>query len=162
MRHAIDDGHRRARGRSAGHMADAALPCALRRAVMRIDADPGIGELGHVGAADHHKTGAAQPRHHRRIGFRRSGILERPRAGSGHLSLDVEEILDRDGNARVGRRRRLHLTQPVHGFRRFDRCFRIDMNESARALARCVGDPPEARIDELAGAGAAIFEIIGE
>ena len=87
------------------------LPDAFRRAVMRIDADAGIGEFGHVGAADHDEAGPAQPRHRRRIGFRRRGIVERAGAGAGHLALDVEQILDRDGNAGIGRRRRLGFPQ---------------------------------------------------
>ena len=129
---------------------------------MRVDADAGIGEFGHVGAADHHETGTAQPRHHGRIGFRRRGIIQRPRAGAGHLPPDVEQILDRDGNAGIARRRRLDLAQPVHRFGGFDRGFRVDMNEGALALAGGIGDPLQAAIDDLAGAGAAIFEIVGQ
>ena len=162
MRHAVGDRHRRARGRSAGHVADAALPGAFRRAVMRIDSDPGVGEFGHVGAADQDEAGTAQPRHHRRVGFRRRGILQRPGAGAGHLSLDVEQILDRDGNAGEWRRRRLDRAQPVHRFRRLDRGLDIDMNEGPRTLACFVGDPGKALIDKLSGAGAAMFEIVGQ
>ena len=36
-----------------------------RRAVVRVDADAGEGELGHVGAADDHAAGGAQARHGR-------------------------------------------------------------------------------------------------
>ena len=143
-------------------MADIALPGALRRAVMRVDADAGIGELGHVGAADHDEAGPAQPRHHGRIGFRRRRILQRARAGAGHLALDVEQVLDRDGNAGIGRRRGLGLAQPVHRFGGLDRGFLIDMDEGADALARGIGDPGQAFIDQLAGAGAAVGEIVGQ
>ena len=38
---------------------------------LEIDADSGIREFGHVGAADRDETGTAQPRHHGRVGFRR-------------------------------------------------------------------------------------------
>ena len=71
-----------------------------------------------------------------RIGFRRRRILQRARAGAGHLPLDVEQILDRDRNAGKARRRGLGLAQPVHRFRRLDRGFLVDMNEDALALAR--------------------------
>ncbi|MGY3422699.1 hypothetical protein ACVWZW_003174 [Bradyrhizobium sp. F1.13.4] len=61
---------------------------------MRIDADAGIGKLGHVGAPDHDEAGLAQPRHRGGILFGRRGIVERAGAGARHLALDVEEILD--------------------------------------------------------------------
>ena len=143
-------------------MAGLALPGALRRPVMRIDPDPGIGEFGHVGAADHDKAGTAQPRHHGGVGFRRGGILQRARACAGHLPPDVEQILDRDRNAGVGRRCCLHLAQPVHRLGSLDCGFGIDVNEGPLALARRVADFGEARIDQLAGAGAAALEIGGE
>ena len=66
------------------------------------------------------------------------------------------------GNAGERRRRRLDLAQPVHRLGSLDRGFRIDMNEGARALAGGVGDPGQAFVDELAGAGAASFEIVGQ
>ena len=119
---------------------------------MRIDADPRIGEFGHVGAADHDEAGTPQPRHHRRIGFRRRRIVERARAGARHLAFDVEQILDRNRNPGIGRRGGLDRAQPVHRFRRFDRGLRIDMNEGPRAFARRVCDPGQAFIDKLAGA----------
>ena len=149
--HAIGDRHRCARGRAAGHMADAAVPGALRRAVMRIDTDAGIGEFGHVGAADHDKTGPAQPRHHGCIGFRRRRILQRTRAGAGHLSLDVEQILDRDRNTGKGRWRCLRMAQTVHGVGGANCGIPVDMNEGALALARGIGDFGEAFLDQLAG-----------
>ena len=127
---------------------------------MRIDADPGISELGHVGPAYHDKTGTTQPRYRGSIGFCRRRILQRARPGAAHLPLDVEQILDRNGNAGIARWRGLHLAQPVHRFRRLDRRFRIDMKERPRALARAVGNPGKAFVDKLAGAGAAVFEII--
>jgi len=36
------------------------------------------------------------------------------------------------------------------------------MNEGALALAGGVGDPLQAAIDDLAGTGAAVFEIVGQ
>ena len=55
-----------------------------------------------------------------RIGLRGRRILQRARAGASYLPLDVEQILDRDGDAGIGRRRRLGLAQPVHRFRGLD------------------------------------------
>ena len=89
-------------------------------------------------------------------------ILQRARAGAGHLPLDVKQILDRDRNAGKRRRRRIRLAQPVHRVRRFDRGFLVDVDEGARALAGRVGDFGEALLDQLAGTGAAALEIVGK
>ncbi len=162
MRHAVKHRYRRTRRRSARHVTDAALPCAFRRAEMRIDADAGIGELGHVGAADHHKTGAPQPRHHRRVGFRGRGIFQCARAGPGHLAPDVEQVLDRNGDAGIGRRRGVDLAQPVHRFGRLDRGFGVNVQEGPRALAACIGNPCQASIDQRPRRGPPRIEIGGE
>ncbi|GCC45360.1 hypothetical protein chiPu_0029197, partial [Chiloscyllium punctatum] len=161
-RHAVGDRDRSPRGRAAGHMADAPVPGALRRAEMRIDADARIGELGHVGASDHDEAGALEPRHGGRIGLRRRGILQRPGACARHLPLDVEQVLDRDGNAGKRRRRGVGLAQPVHRIGGFQRRLAIDMDEGALALACGIGDPGDALLDELAGGGRAAGEIGGK
>ena len=158
MGHAICNRDRRARGRAAGHVADAAIPHALRRAVMRIDADAGIGEFGHVGAADDDEAGPAQPRHNRRVSLSRCRILQRARARAGHLPLDVVEILDRDGNAGIGRRRGACLAQMIHRICRGERRI-IDMNESPCAFAGGIGNPCEAFLDQFARGGAPGVEV---
>jgi hypothetical protein len=128
---------------------------------MRIDADPGIGEFGHVGTADHDEAGTPQPRHHRRVGVRRRAILlQRARTGAGHLAPDIEQVLDRHRNAGVRRRRRLDLAQPVHRFRRLDRGFGIDANEGPLTLAFGIGDAGKTGIDQLARTGATGGEIV--
>jgi hypothetical protein len=160
--HAIGNRHRGTRRRPAGHMPDLAAPCALWCAVMRIDADAGEGEFGHIGAADHDETGAAQARYDRRIGLCRGGILKRPGAGPGHLPLDVEEILDRHGNAGVRRRLRLCPAQAIHCFGSRDSRLPVDMDECARPFAGRIGNPGKAIIDEFSGARAAVCEIFGE
>jgi hypothetical protein len=159
MRHAVGDRYRRARGRTAGDMTDFALPRALGRAEVRIDADPGIGELGHVGAANDDETGTAQPCHDRRIGFGRGRILQRARTGAGHLPPDIEQVLDRNRDAGIGRRRRLHLAQPVHRFGGLDRGLRVDMDKRPDAFAGGITNFRQAFIDQLAGAGAAARKI---
>ena len=143
-------------------MTDIALPGAFRRAVMRIDADAGIGELGHVGAPDHDEAGLAQPRYRCRILLGRRGIVERARAGTRHLALDVEQILDRNRDAGIARGRRLHLAQAVHRLRSGERGVLVDMDEGALALTGGIGDPGDARLDQFSGCGAAAFEVLGE
>src|ERR1700761_3019244 len=112
-------------------MPDLALPRALWRAVMRIDADAGIGELGHVGSANQDETGTPQARHHWRVDFSRRRIVKRARTGAGDLTLDVEKILDRDRNTRKARRRGPDFAEPIHRLGRFDRGFDVDVNERA-------------------------------
>lgn len=129
---------------------------------MRIDADAGIGELGHVGAADQHEAGLAQARHRCRIVLRRIGIVERTGAGARRLSLDIEEILDRDRDTGIARRRSLDLAQGIHRVSRCERGVLVDVDEGALALASRVGDPGDARLDQLAGGRAAAFEVFGE
>jgi hypothetical protein len=102
---------------------------------MRVDPDSGIGEFGHIGAADHDEAGAAQARHDRCVGLRRGRILQRARAGTAHLSPDVKEILDRDGNACIRRRRRVGLAQPVHPFGCLNGGLLVDVNERSGAFA---------------------------
>ena len=56
---------------------------------------------------------ALQPRHDRGIGLGGRRIVERPRARQSALAGDVEEILDRDGNARQRRGHVAGGAQPV-------------------------------------------------
>jgi hypothetical protein len=129
---------------------------------MRIDADAGIGEFGHVGPADHNEAGRAQPRHHRRVGLRGRGILQRTRTGAGHLPPYVEEILDRDRNAGKRRRRRLGLAQLIHCVRGSDRGVLVDVNEGPRTLARGIGNPGKTFLHQLTRGGTPGIEIGGK
>ncbi len=73
---AVRDRDRRARGRAAGNAR--AVEGIAGRAVMRIDADAGEGEFGHVGAADQHRARRLEPRHDRGIARRRRRIVAAP------------------------------------------------------------------------------------
>ena len=98
LAHAVGDRDRRARRGAAGHAR--AVARIARRAEMRIGADAGKGELGHIGLGDDHRAGGAQPPHDRRIGDGRRRFLgEDFRAGAGRLAGDVEQILDADDGA---------------------------------------------------------------
>ena len=57
------DRDRGARRRAARNAAGLAVVRVARRAVMRVDAEAGERELGHVGAADRDEAGGAQARH---------------------------------------------------------------------------------------------------
>ncbi len=66
---------------------------------MRIDAHAGIGELGHVGAAERHETGPLHGGHGVAVGV----CLVLPGKENGtrrrHFAGNVEEILDGEWNA---------------------------------------------------------------
>ena len=69
---------------------------------MRVQANPGVGELGHVGFADDHGASPAQATDHHGIARRRCGIAQQGRASGGDFAGHVEQILDRH-NATVQR-----------------------------------------------------------
>jgi hypothetical protein len=66
---------------------------------MRIDAEPGESELGHVGTPDRNETSRSQARHRGRVLLGRPRILQHDGTGRGHVAGNVEQILDRDRNA---------------------------------------------------------------
>jgi hypothetical protein len=78
------------------------------------------------------------------------------------LPPDVEEILDRDGNAGKARRRCLCATQPVDRVGRRDRGFPVDVDEGALALPGRIGNFRNALLNQLTRGGAASFEIVGQ
>ena len=87
------------------------------RAEMRIEADAGIGELGHVDEADEHETGAPVRLDERRILLRWRIAREHARARGGHASFNVEQILPRAWDA-IEWAQRLSCLQAGAGGRR--------------------------------------------
>ena len=122
-----------------------AVPRAARRAVMRVDAEAGEGELRHVGPPDRHEPGGQHPRDHRRVGrgrcARRPAPATRPRVA---LARDVEQILQADRDAGIAARRAAHPAQRVHRVGRRARLIGVDVDERAAALAGRVGDARQA------------------
>ena len=98
LAHAVGDRDRAARGRAARHAR--AVGRIARRAEMRIGADAGEGEFGHVGLGDDHRAGCAQPAHDRRVGAgRRASSASTCEPARVELAGDVEQILDADDRA---------------------------------------------------------------
>ncbi len=129
---------------------------------MRIDADSGEREFGHVAAADDHRARGAQARDRRSVRARRGLVAQDLRAGRGDLARDVEEILDR--HRQPGKRRRHHpvLAQPVGGLGGEQRALGVHLGEGAAALAAGVGDTRERFLDEPAARGLAVGEVARE
>jgi len=71
---------------------------------MRIDADARKGELGHVGTADDHRARRFESRDDGRVARRDRCIVARLGASQRALAGDIEEILDRNRQARERRR----------------------------------------------------------
>ncbi len=63
---------------------------------MRIEADRGEGELGHVGLADDHGTGSAQSLDDEGIFLGRDRIAADDGAGKRRFARNVEQVLDRN------------------------------------------------------------------
>jgi hypothetical protein len=60
---------------------------------MRVEADAGIGELRHVGAADDDHPPVFQPRDGNGVGTSGRCIAQHLRAGGGHLAGKIEDVL---------------------------------------------------------------------
>ncbi len=119
---------------------------------MRIDADAGKGEFGHIGFGDDHRAAGAQAPHHRRIAHRRLGLLRQHfRAGARHLAGDVEQVLDGHDRAVEGPERNSGAGTRIGRFRRGTRGVAIDREAGARALALRVIDAGERGIETFGG-----------
>ena len=150
--HAVGLRDRRARGGAAGHAAGLAVPGILRRAVVRVEADPAESELHHVGATDEHRTRRAQPRRRPRSRLSSladfSRILEPARVTSPATS---KRSLSETGRPSTGERRTPCLAQPVRIIRRLARRRRHTPCRKARdAFAGRIGDARERLLDQIA------------
>ena len=146
---AVGGGDRGARRRAARHAR--AIARIARRAEMRIGADGGIGEFGHVGLGDDHRAGGAQPAHHDGVDLGRRRLLgEDFRAGAGRLAGDIEQILDADDGA-VERPLRYAVSGAgVDGIGRGARGVGIDRKAGPRPLPVRVGDAGQRLFEPIA------------
>ena len=91
------DRHAAARRRAAGDAGRIAR--IARRAVVRVETHARIGELAHRGAAERHRAGRQQARHHGRVLTRRGTVAQQQGAGRGDEAGLVEQVLDRHPKA---------------------------------------------------------------
>ena len=119
-----------------------------RRSVMRVDADPGEGEFGHVGAPDDDRTRRFEPRYDRRVGRGRGRVVECFRPGERDFAGDVEQVLDRDREAGERRGDITGRAQPVLRLGRDARRVGIDLDKSAPSLAGRIGDARQRFLDQ--------------
>ncbi len=93
-------GNRRARGRTTGNAwRFGAAPGIARRAVMRVEAKAGEGELGHAGTSHRDHACGAECGDDRRVPFRGGRGGENARARRRHLAGDIEQILPGERHA---------------------------------------------------------------
>ena len=118
---------------------------------MRIGADAGKGEFGHVGLGDDDRAAGAQAAHHRRVARGRLAFLgEHFGAGARHLAGDVEQVLDRDDGAIERPERDAGLGAGVGGVGGRLRLLAIDGEAGARALALGIVDARQRGLEPLA------------
>ena len=128
---------------------------------MRIEAEAGKGEFGHVGAADDDETCRLQPGNRRRILFRRGGIGMSRGAGRSRLTLEVEQILHRDRDAGIGRRCGARSAQSVMGGGSGQRLLGMHRDEGALALPLRIADAIQRPAHHLHRIFAPAFQRLG-
>jgi hypothetical protein len=111
-----------------------------------VDAHAGKRELGQVGVANRQRTGGAQPGHARRVPFGGRGVVARSRGCSGGPTPDIEQVLDRHGQARERQGR----AGAIDGVGRLSRCIVEAAHEAVR------GGGANAGFERLAGGKAPI------
>ena len=120
---------------------------------MRIEAEPGIGELGQVELADRHHAGRRRVGDAGEVGGLCRPAGEELRAGGGRRAGDVEQVLPADRHAVERRQRRADLVASLSlpGLR--PRAGGSDGDEDVVALR--LGDALEQAFGQLDGAGLA-------
>ena len=102
---------------------------------MRVDADAGKGELGHVSAADQDGAGGPQTSNDRGVVLCRRQIVKRLGTGQRAFPRDVEQILDRHRQSGERRGDIAGSAQTVLGIGGGTRAVAVDLDEGARPLA---------------------------
>jgi hypothetical protein len=161
-RHPVRDRNCCARRRAAGDAAARTVIGRGRRAVMRVEAEPGEGELAHIGAAHDDEAGTAQARDRGGVALGRRCVGEHDRACRRRFAGEVEQVLHRDRNAGEGRGAEPCGPQFVHRFGCGARGLAMDLDEGEPALAVRRLDPVERFADEGERARPSRGEIVGE
>jgi small subunit ribosomal protein S2 len=120
-----------------------------------------------VRAADERAARRVQARHGGRVGIRRRCIAQDPRPGRGHLALDVEQVLDRNGQP--GERARIAAARDRRIGAIGRRARRLRAGGDERGGSRRRRGDGERALDELAGRGRArddppsrLGEVVGD
>ena len=133
-----------------GMRAAGAIEGVLGRAVVRIDAETRVREFGQVGAADDHRAGFSQAFDDCRVARRRRRADQHLRAAERDDACFVEQVLDRNRDARERGQLRAAASLRVHAVGGSKRFAFVDEEEGARAFSRRILDRRERLLDELA------------
>ena len=125
---------------------------------MRIDPQAGEGEFRHVGVPDQHGARAHQALH--RIGMARGGglVLAEPGTRARDVPGDVEQVLDRDGQAVQWGTGLPGGAQDVGCPGGGQGLFRPDRGEGPRTLAARIGDAGQGGLRQGDGRGLALVQ----
>ena len=129
---------------------------------MRVDAEAGEGELGHVDAAHRNETGGEHAGDDRGVGFCRRSVGKHGGTGGGGFSGDIEQILQRDRDSGVAAGGAAGGAQQVGGVRHGAGLLGMDLDERPASLAVRVGDPGEAFLDQGPAGGGSLGQGLGE
>ena len=127
---------------------------------MGVEAEAGVGELGHVGAADEDGAGGSEALDDCCILLGGRGVGEDQGAGGGGVAGDVEEVLDGDGEAEQGEAGVVLAEEGVGCVRGLLGGGGIDATEGAGAFAGGIGDGGEALFDEVAAGDLVVAELV--
>ena len=127
---------------------------------MRVHAEAGIGEFGHVGAADDVEARCAQTRHNAAVAGGRCGAVQNARSGTGDLAGDIEQVLDRQGHPGKRRQRGPGGAHGVHPVGLGAGGIAVHGDEGAPAILAV--DGLETGFQMLAGGGFAGGKIAGD
>jgi hypothetical protein len=127
---------------------------------VRIQPQARVGELGHIGRAHDDRARAAQALHD--FGRLRGGcgIGQQPGAAQRGVARDVEQILDRDGQAFQGRACQAGRAQRIAGAGFGQGLLAQHAGEHARAFA--LRGALQGLLGQLHGAGLALGQALGD
>ena len=129
---------------------------------MRVEADAGIGELGHVGAPQHHQPHGLEAGDGGGIEDGGRGIGEDGGAGARHFAGLVEQVLHRKRDTGIGRGGPPALSERVHALGRRQHAVVVDGEEGSGAFAFGVADFRQCRLGQGPRAGAPGAEVFGQ
>ena len=117
---------------------------------MGVNAEPRIGELGHVRSSDQNETSPSETRNDGGVFSGRGGVGKRPGAGCCRLTANIRQVLDGDRDAGELRRRIASLPKGIGGVGCLPGGGSIDRDEGTCTFARGILDLLQTCFDRLA------------
>ena len=115
---------------------------------MRVDAEAGIGEFGHVGTPDNHRTRRQQTLDDGGMFAGRRRIAQHPRTGQRGFTGDIEQVLDRHRQPVDARTLQPGSPQGIGSARCRQRLLGINLGKNPRSFPRRIGDTTQRRLGQ--------------